>query len=163
MVKKGQNCTQMKKTIKLSSLSEGLRSEVKKHMKHGRVKLSNLPKKLTSLIRENYIINDFYSMPQNKKLADNYLNDGGGFGQHWEWHDIFLDNAGIFENIMSISRDYLPFQLLESLDDMYLCTIDGKKVYDFTKFCIPQEEEENGVSGLNKALNRLQMKLFVVY
>lgn len=47
----------MAKQIKLSSLSEGLRVEVKKHMKEGRVKLSTLPKKLRRVIEEEHKTN----------------------------------------------------------------------------------------------------------
>ncbi len=39
-----------KRTIKLSSLSEGLRKEVKKHLKEGRTKMSMLPYKLANKI-----------------------------------------------------------------------------------------------------------------
>lgn len=39
-----------KRTIKLSSLSEGLRKEVKKHLKEGRTKLGQMPTRLRKLI-----------------------------------------------------------------------------------------------------------------
>lgn len=39
-----------KRTIKLSSLSEGLQKEVKKHLKEGRTKMSLLPEKLRQMV-----------------------------------------------------------------------------------------------------------------
>ena len=45
-------CLMAKRTIKLSSLSEGLRKEVKKHLKEGRTRLSQMPKSLRVKLRK---------------------------------------------------------------------------------------------------------------
>lgn len=42
----------MRKTIKLSSLSEGLRKEVKKHLKEGKTKLSQMPIEIRKSIKD---------------------------------------------------------------------------------------------------------------
>ena len=54
------------KKIKISSLSEGLRNEVKKQIKEGKTKLSMLPSNLKRLI-ENELGN--MDMEKNKKIA----------------------------------------------------------------------------------------------
>ncbi len=47
--------------INLSSLSEGLRKEVKKHLKEGRTKMSMLPPKIQRLIKvESFLAENFY-------------------------------------------------------------------------------------------------------
>lgn len=69
----------MIKKIKLSSLSEGVRKEVKKHLKEGKVKMSMLPENLKNLVKsENFLAenSNFYQgmNPQQaiQKAATDY-------------------------------------------------------------------------------------------
>ena len=79
----------MKKTIKLSSLSEGLRKQVKMHFKEGKLKMSTLPSKLKKLIEsEVFYGNDGtkYDPEKAYKLGDRKAETERNASFHYKVH-----------------------------------------------------------------------------
>jgi hypothetical protein len=85
------------KTIKLSSLSEGLRKEVKKYVNEGKVKLSEMPIRLRMLIENEYNDNDLRTTSEKIKVRATSIENI----QHPEWGTwgVMEDNGLWFDII----------------------------------------------------------------
>lgn len=59
----------MRKTIKLSSLSEALRKEVKKHLKEGKTKLSQMPIEIRKSIKDEIFLYENFYQGMNPQQA----------------------------------------------------------------------------------------------
>lgn len=93
----------MKKQIKLSSLSEGLRKEVNKHLKEGRAKLSQMPESIRKRIISEMSISE--EGGEIKKLISYGEDDNG--------------NALFKDALASTFYVMMDGQLYEAADDVY--------------------------------------------